>query len=321
VQHIPLADKYGVPLKVFNRLEKMMEDECIELKESIRATIREMRKKKAKAAEPSAAASASKTPTSTPSHSRSASPTKSAMRDASANWTPSLINNSAKRKVAFSLSDIVSASEDDEGIFDPETPSRKRPRRARASSSASSTSTAAAAAARRVMPVSKAQLASSATPSSSEGEGEGEGEGEDVEMADAAILTPSRPKRRFVAASSPVAGPSTPRRPRATPTHAYRTPPSARIQLLSRLTDDDDDDAEEEADVDVDDAEEASEDDDALPPSRRFRPVFLDRVQWAQRAPRLAHDRAAAERRTKELVGRWGHPVELLRRASARSSS
>jgi hypothetical protein len=100
----------------------------------------------------------------------------------------------------------------------------------------------------------------------------------------------------------------------ATPTHAYRTPPSARIQLLSRLTDDEDD-------ADVDDAEEASEeddggDDDALPPSRRFRPVFLDRVQWAQRAPRLAHDRAAAERRTRELVGRWGDPVELLRRAA-----
>jgi len=90
--------------------------------------------------------------------------------------------------------------------------------------------------------------------------------------------------------------------------------------LLSRLTDD-----EEEADVDVDDVEEASEgvddyDEDTLPPSRRFRPVFLDRVQWAQRAPRLAHDRAAAERWTRELVGRWGHPVELLRRASARSS-
>jgi hypothetical protein len=91
--------------------------------------------------------------------------------------------------------------------------------------------------------------------------------------------------------------------------------------LLSRLTDDEDD-AEEAADVDVDDAEEASEDDDggdgdALPPSRRFRPVFLDRVQWTQRAPRLAHDRAAAERRIRELVGHWGHPVELLRRASA----
>ena len=145
-------------------------------------------------------------------------------------------------------------------------------------------------------------------------------------MADATVLTPTRPKRRLVAlsasgaSSSPVPGPSTPRRPTATPTHAYRTPPSARIQLLSRLTDDEDD-AEEEADVDVDDAEEASEDDDALPPSRRFRPVFLDRVQWAQRAPRLAHDRAAAERRTKELVGRWGHPIELLRRASTRSSS
>ena len=99
----------------------------------------------------------------------------------------------------------------------------------------------------------------------------------------------------------------------ATPTHAYRTPPSARIQLLSRLTDDEDDDAE--ADLGVDGAEASEDDDcddDALPQSRRFRPVFLDRAQWAQRAPRLAHDRAAAERRTKELVGRWGHPVELL---------
>jgi hypothetical protein len=103
----------------------------------------------------------------------------------------------------------------------------------------------------------------------------------------------------------------------ATPTHAYRTPPSARIQLLSRLTDDEDN-AE---DAGVDDAEGASEgddgcDDDALPLSRRFRPVFLDRVQWAQRAPRLAHDRAAAERWTRELVGRWGHPIKSLRRAS-----
>ena len=308
----------------------MIEDECVELKESISATIREMRKKKAAKAEPSsgaaAFASASKTPTSTPSHSQSASPTKSAMRgDASANWTTttpsSSLMNSAKRKVAFSLSDIVSASEDDDGIFAPETPSRKRPRRVSSSaSSASSTTTAAATATKRIMPVSKAQLASSVTSSSSEGDGEGGG---DVEMADASVFsTPSRPKRRLVAASasrasaSPVAGPSTPRRPVATPTHAYRTPPSTRIQLLSRLSDD------EDSVADVSDAEGVNEpdedcDDDALPPSRRFRPVFLDRVQWAQRPPRLAHDRAAAERRTRELVGRWGHPVELLRRASA----
>ena len=97
-----------------------------------------------------------------------------------------------------------------------------------------------------------------------------------------------------------------------TPKHAYRTPPSARIQLLSRLTDDEDD--AEDAEV----SEEDDGEDDALPPSRRFRPVFLDRVQWAQRAPRLAHDRAAAERRTRELVGRWGDPVELLRHASVK---
>lgn len=105
----------------------------------------------------------------------------------------------------------------------------------------------------------------------------------------------------------------------ATPTHAYRTPPSSRIQLLSRLTDDEDN--ADEAEADVGDAETREEDDgdddDTLPPSSRFRPVFLDRLQWAQRAPRLAHDRAAAERRTRELVGRWGYPFELLRHASA----
>ena len=102
----------------------------------------------------------------------------------------------------------------------------------------------------------------------------------------------------------------------ATPTHAYRTPPSARIQLLSHLTDDEDDDVG----VDGHNAEASENDgdgDEALPQSRRFRPVFLDRVQWAQRAPRLVHDRATAERRTRELVGRWGHPLELLQRALA----
>jgi len=237
VQHVPLADKHKVSLKAFNRLVKMMEDECVELKESICAAVREMRKKKAKAE--ASAASTSKTPTSTPSHSRSASPTKSAMRDTSVKnltTTPSFTNSSAvKRRVNFSFSDTVSASEDDEGIFAPETPSKKRPRRASSSSSASSSATT-----MRVMPVSKAQLASASVSS-------GEGEGEDVEMADATVLTPSRPKRRLVAASaSPVAGPSTPLRSLATPTHAYRTPPSARIQLVSRLTDDEDD-AEEVA--------------------------------------------------------------------------
>jgi len=72
-----------------------------------------------------------------------------------------------------------------------------------------------------------------------------------------------------------------------------------------------------------DDAEasegEEDDDDDTLPPSLRIRPVFEDRVQWAQRAPRVAQDRAAAESRTRELVGRWGYPFELLQRASARA--
>jgi hypothetical protein len=57
--------------------------------------------------------------------------------------------------------------------------------------------------------------------------------------------------------------------------------------------------------------------DDALPLSRRFRPVFLDRAQWAQRAPRLARERAAAEKRTRALIERWGYPLEALRLAAA----
>ena len=62
--------------------------------------------------------------------------------------------------------------------------------------------------------------------------------------------------------------------------------------------------------------EDDDEVDDALPLSRRFRPVFLDRAQWAQRAPRLARERAAAENRTRELVERWGHPFQAIRLAA-----
>jgi hypothetical protein len=81
--------------------------------------------------------------------------------------------------------------------------------------------------------------------------------------------------------------------------------------MLSLLSGDEEDEGvEEEAEA----AAERGDDDDggALPLSRRFRPVFLDRAQWAQRAPRLARDRAAAERRMEELIERWGDPFALL---------
>ncbi|KAH9969875.1 hypothetical protein BC827DRAFT_43056 [Russula dissimulans] len=337
VQHVPLVDKHGVSLKTFSRLVKMMEDECVDLKESISATIKEMRKKKAKGDAGEDPTSSKTTPMSTPAQSRSASPTKSALRNA--NLTPAL-TSSAKRKVAFSLSDLslslslpasASASEDD---LAPETPS-KRPR------TRTTTTTP-----RRVLPARKADKDKSAESTSSE---EAEAPSEDVEMsnahahaeaeADVDVDTPARtPTRtstrirtrtpRRLVASEPVAGPSTPRRPApTTPTHAYRTPPSARIQPLSLLLlsgdGDDDDDEDEDRDRDggggVDEVEDAvregeeaeASEDGALPPSRRFRPVFLDRAQWTQRAPRLARDRAAAERRMKELMERWGPPVEL----------
>jgi len=91
------------------------------------------------------------------------------------------------------------------------------------------------------------------------------------------------------------------------------------LSLLLSGSGDEDEDGDGDGDGGVEEVEDAvregedaeASEDGGLPPSRRFRPVFLDRVQWAQRAPRLARDRAAAERRMKELVGRWGPPVEL----------
>ncbi|KAI0301123.1 hypothetical protein B0F90DRAFT_1817148 [Multifurca ochricompacta] len=270
VRYEPLVDKHGVSLKIFSRLLNVMDDGCADLKESITIKIREMRKKKKNEVE-----SASNTSTTTPSQSRSASPTKSALRNAS--LTPSL-TASVKRKVAFSLSD-ASISEEDDGVFAPETPSK----RARTTSRMKVSAT-------RVMPVYKPRSVSSE-------------ETEDIEMPDA---TP-----RFVA-SQPVAGPSTPRQSRTNPTHAYRTPPSARRQVHSILSDNngEPDASSVGADTEVDE-------DDMLPPSRRFRPVFLDRVQWTQRAIRLTRDRTAAEERIKELAKRWGHPFEVLQRAGA----
>ncbi|KAH9002826.1 hypothetical protein EDB86DRAFT_3073958 [Lactarius hatsudake] len=276
ITYAPLVDKYGLTLKVFSRLVKMLEEECVDVKESIKGTIRELTKK-------TGGDAPSKTPTTattTPSQSRSASPTKSALRTAGS--LTSSLTGSVKRKVAFSLSDI-SASEDD---VPPETPS-KRPRTTPRT---------------RTLPVRKAASTSSSEDAS-----------EDIEMPDA-------PPPRLVA-SEPVAGPSTPRRPKAaaTPTHAYRTPPSARMQALAIFSDDEDGEAEEEMAV-VDAHADVGQVDDALPLSRRFRPVFLDRVQWAQRAPRLARERAAAEKRTRELMERWGHPLEALQPAIAEAA-
>ncbi|KAH9065202.1 hypothetical protein EDB87DRAFT_1574400 [Lactarius vividus] len=266
ITYAPLVDKYGVTLKIFSRLVKMLEEECVDMKESIKGAIRELTKK-------TGGDASSKTPTTattTPSQSRPASPTKSALRTAGS--LTSSLTGSVKRKVAFSLSDI-SASEDD---VPPETPS-KRPRTTPRT---------------RTLPVRKAASTSSSEEAS-----------EDIEMP-------------------PVAGPSTPRRPKATatPTHAYRTPPSARMQALAIFSDDEDGEAEEEMAV-VDAHAEVDQVDDALPLSRRFRPVFLDRVQWAQRAPRLARERAAAEKRTRELMQHWGHPLEALQLAIAEAAA
>jgi hypothetical protein len=327
VQHVSLVDKYSVSLKVFSRLVQTLEDECVDLKESIRGTIREMRSKKKEKANTTSTTSTTTTPMSTPSrpqsqpHSQSASPTKSALRDASR--TPSLASGSAKRKVAFSLSD-ASASSDDDGIFLPETPS-KRPRTTPRRPTASSASAA------RTWPVRKASSPGSVSATSEE-------DAEDVEMLDAQPL--STPTLRRLVAPEPVAGPSTPCRSvcaPATPVRAYRTPPSARSQVLSVPSADEEEAndmaAEEEEGSegapatprDDDDDAEANDNNDALLLSRRFRPVFLDRVHWVRSGPRLARGHVAAEGRTRELIERRGiygstllqrpHVFRILRRS------
>ena len=47
-----------------------------------------------------------------------------------------------------------------------------------------------------------------------------------------------------------------------------------------------------------------------LPPSRRFRPVYLDYKQWNARDPRLARIWKKAEMRKQALVKRCGHPLD-----------
>ena len=89
------------------------------------------------------------------------------------------------------------------------------------------------------------------------------------------------------------------------------------MQALAIFSDDDDDGGAEDEMAVVDAHAELGEVDDALPLSRRFRPVFLDRAQWAQRAPRLARERAIAEKRTRELLEHWGQPFEALQLAAA----
>ncbi|KAH9168723.1 hypothetical protein EDB89DRAFT_2231672 [Lactarius sanguifluus] len=211
-----LVDKYGLTLKVFSRLVKMLEEECVDVKESIKGTIRELTKK-------TGGDAPSKTPTTattTPSHSRPASPTKSALRTASS--LTSSLTGSVKRKVAFSLSDI-SASEDD---VPPETPS-KRPR---------------------------------TTPRTAHA-------AQDIEMPDA-------PPPRLVA-SEPVAGPSTPRRPKATcHADALRTERHPRLACrhsLSSLTTRNGE-AEEEMACRGCYTQMWAKSTTALPLSRRFRP-------------------------------------------------
>ncbi|KAI0059608.1 hypothetical protein BV25DRAFT_1828870 [Artomyces pyxidatus] len=216
------------------------------------------------------------TPKQGASTSRSQSPTKSALRSTPAqNGTPSV-----KRKVAFSdHTSSDAADEDEDDIYVPESPSKRQ-------KTSTPYKTPRTPAREEVytydMPVpppelvassSKVRLDHSVSDTVS-----------DVEMADVSLPSASTPH--------PIPGPSTPHRSPAK--SAYRTPDTRR-----------------RASSQAEDVED--EDEEALPVVRRFRPVLLDRMQWAQRAPRLERQRAVAEKSKRALVERWGHPFEWLR--------
>ena len=50
-----------------------------------------------------------------------------------------------------------------------------------------------------------------------------------------------------------------------------------------------------------------------LPPSRRFRPVYLDCKQWNARDPRLARIWKKAETHTQTLIKQSGRPLDRYR--------
>ncbi|KAF8273544.1 hypothetical protein EI94DRAFT_1795286 [Lactarius quietus] len=113
---MPLVKKHGVLLKIFPCLMKMLEEECVDLKESIEGMIKEMCKKKA------SSNASSKTPTPTPSHSKSLLLAKSALHMHTTSLLPSH-TSSMEHKGASLLSDI-SALENNNSVFPPETPSK-----------------------------------------------------------------------------------------------------------------------------------------------------------------------------------------------------
>jgi hypothetical protein len=61
-------------------------------------------------------------------------------------------------------------------------------------------------------------------------------------------------------------------------------------------------------------SEESDVEDLDLPPTRRFRPVYLDCKQWNARDPRLARIWKKAEMHKQALIKQCGHPLNRYRR-------
>lgn len=91
--------------------------------------------------------------------------------------------------------------------------------------------------------------------------------------------------------STPSPGPSTPRRtPRSTGKNQTNIPPRGIASGVEQSS--------------------ISERTPSPPPqSRRFRPVFLDRKQWAWRDPRIAREWRAMVEHKRSMVDLYGHPL------------
>jgi len=281
LQEQSFCQAYSLPTKTFKAVVAALDKQCEGVADQIKTYL--LQKRSADQASDSSQASHVPLPNPNPA-SPQKSPVKSAIRPRKGMSTP-MTTPSKKRTVAFLHQ---SSGGHDGGDYDknnnknnvpfPETPTKKR-RIGDGPSSADRMRT-------RSSSPNKCTTAST--------------------TAFHTALKGSSPAKPPVAQQPPVAGPSTPRRPRyatasdvtATPVHATSRPSTLPSSSPSRSQ---------------------GQTTPARPPPtrRRFRPVFLEQRQWCARDPKVERMWAAAETLRDEMVELYGRPFQQMLQSAA----
>ncbi|KAI0311354.1 hypothetical protein OF83DRAFT_1087762 [Amylostereum chailletii] len=294
VKSEPLTAQYGVPMNLHSRLVETVQQACPGVEADIK-------KAKSNQAGGRSSTRGTTTPANPPATTRRAqaiaalmSPTKSALRN-SQSTTPS--EPRLKRKLTFQTTSDAEVDEDD-GVFAPDSPSKRQRR-------SSPYKTPHTPLARDVynhleMPIPPAALIASSSKVALDSDS-------DVEMAPAARIE-----------STPASATAS----RSLRRSAYRSAPEVPVvDPLAVLSDDGDNAGEDgavEAGVSAQEDEEAEDgqeedEEEMLPLARRFRPVLIDRAQWAARAPTLTKQWSLAEKEKQMMLKTWAHPFEWMR--------